>query len=65
MDCIDIIRQGIGRDLNEDEIVALFEQVKRIKRQVQMEGKAANMTEEVMKAVDKWGERQEVEALAK
>lgn len=65
MDCVDIIRQGIGRDMSEEEIVSLFEQVKKIKRRVQAKGKAADMAEEVMKAVEKWGERQEVEALAK
>lgn len=65
MDCVDIIRQGIGRDMSEEEIVSLFEQVKKIKRRVQAKGKAADMAEEVMKAVEEWGERQEVEALAK
>ena len=65
MDCIDIIRQGVGRELSEDEITALFEQVKKMKRRALAGGKAADMAEEVMKAAEAWGDRREVEALAK
>lgn len=65
MDCVDIIRQGIGRDMSENEITGLFEQVKKMKRRAQAGGKAADMAGEVMAAAEKWSDRLEVEALAK
>ncbi len=65
MDCVDIIRQGIGRDLTEDEIVEMFDQVKKFKRRALAGRNAAEAAAEVMNAADRWGERAEVEALAK
>lgn len=65
MDDMDIIRQGTGRDMSKEEISFLFERIRKIKRRILAEGKAADMAEEVMNAVEKWGEGQEVKALAK
>jgi hypothetical protein len=63
-DCIDIIRQGVGRDMTEEEILGLFEQVKKMRRRVLAGKKAADAAEEVMAAASNWADRLEVEAVA-
>ncbi len=65
MDCIDIIHQGVGRDLAEEEITSMFDQVKRIKWRVMAGKKAADVKEEVLEAIDAMAERQNGEAIAK
>lgn len=62
--CIDIIRQDVGRDLSEEEITDLFTQVKKMKRRALAGKRAADAAEAVMSAAEKWADRQEVAALA-
>lgn len=65
MDCIDIIRQGVGRELTEDEVTTLFEQVKKEKKRIQNSVNAGDMEASLMQAVEKYADKTEITALAK
>lgn len=65
MDCVDIIRRGVGRNLSEDEVLELFEQAKKLKAQALAGVNAADMAAEVQARAQKLAAQRELAAIAK
>lgn len=65
MDCIDLIRQGAGRELTEDEILALFEQVKKAKKRILNSRNAGDVESDLLDAVNGLADSLEIDALAR
>lgn len=65
LDCIDIIRQGIGRELSEDEILGLFKQAKILRRRARAGRNAADMERRAREASLEWARQEELAAIAR
>lgn len=64
MDCIDLIRQGTGRELSEEEVFSLFEQVKKEKKRILKSARGGNLETKLLEAVNGISENAEIAALA-
>lgn len=65
MDCIDIIRQGVGRELTEDEILTLFEKVKKERKRILDSRNAGDLESDLLDAVNGMADALEIEAVAR
>lgn len=65
IDCEDIMRQALGRDMNEAEIEEFFREGDRLWRQVKAARNAANQGAAAKQAAQRWAQKQQLAAIAK
>ena len=64
-DCVDIVRNGVAKGMSDDEIIALYERVKKARQKIERAGRRADDLEtELVEAVQAEGDQATIEAIA-
>ena len=64
-DCVDILRNGVAKGMSDDEIIALYERVKKARQKIERSGrKADDLEAELVEAMQTEGDQATIEAIA-